>query len=138
MMALVPGGSCHGVLLRIPAEAERETCHRLVLREISVREDLGMASWIEARTAGGPVRALVFWAGPRGRGISTGLPLETVARRLASACGHAGSSAEHLYRTVVGLEEHGIRDRNLWRLQALVAAEIESRVADARSGGELV
>ncbi|MGI9522207.1 MAG: gamma-glutamylcyclotransferase, partial [Hyphomicrobiaceae bacterium] len=32
----------------------------------------------------------------------------------------------YLYQTVAKLEEHGIRDRNLWRLQKLVAAEIES------------
>ncbi len=35
-------------------------------------------------------------------------------------------AAEHTFRstllnTVLKLEEHGIRDRNLWRLQALVA-----------------
>jgi cation transport protein ChaC len=85
-----------------------------------------MARWISAGTADGPVRALVFWAGPSGKGISLGLSLESVAARLARACGHYGSSAEYLYQTVARLEEHGIRDRNLWRIQQLVAAEIES------------
>ncbi len=40
------------------------------------------------------------------------------------ACGHAGSCAEYLYDTVSHLETLGIRDRNLWRLQLLVAEEI--------------
>jgi cation transport protein ChaC len=31
-----------------------------------------------------------------------------------------------LHNTVAKLEECGIHDRNLWRLQELVAAEIES------------
>ena len=45
---------------------------------------------------------------------------------LARACGHVGSGAEYLYNTVTHLEDHGIRDRNLWRLQQLVADEIRS------------
>jgi len=45
---------------------------------------------------------------------------------LARACGHVGSGAEYLYNTVSHLEEFGIRDRNLWRLQQLVADEIRS------------
>ncbi|TIW30865.1 MAG: gamma-glutamylcyclotransferase, partial [Mesorhizobium sp.] len=53
-------------------------------------------------------------------------PLENVARVLARACGHVGSGAEYLYNTVSHLEEFGIRDRNLWRLQELVADEIRS------------
>jgi cation transport protein ChaC len=35
-----------------------------------------------------------------------------------------GSCAEYLYLTVKHLEEKGIRDRNLWELQRLVAEEI--------------
>jgi cation transport protein ChaC len=37
-----------------------------------------------------------------------------------------GSCAEYLYLTVKHLEERGIRDRNLWQLQKLVAREITS------------
>jgi cation transport protein ChaC len=47
-----------------------------------------------------------------------------VAHILARACGHAGSGAEYLFHTVSKLDEHGIRDRNLWQLQHLVAEEI--------------
>jgi cation transport protein ChaC len=49
---------------------------------------------------------------------------------LARAVGPAGSCAEYLLNTVSHLEERGIRDRYLWRLQAMVAAEI-----DATGGG---
>jgi glutathione-specific gamma-glutamylcyclotransferase len=51
---------------------------------------------------------------------------EDVAQVLARACGHWGSGAEYLHNTVAHLEEHGIRDRNLWRLQRLVAECIEA------------
>jgi cation transport protein ChaC len=78
------------------------------------------------RTAQGVVRALGFWVGVTGRGTSLGQPLDRVAQVLARACGHVGSGAEYLYNTVSHLEEFGIRDRNLWRLQQLVADEIRS------------
>ncbi len=45
---------------------------------------------------------------------------------LARACGHIGSGAEYLYNTVSHLEAFGIHDRNLWRLQELVADEVRA------------
>jgi glutathione-specific gamma-glutamylcyclotransferase len=124
MMALDRGGRCAGVAFRLPDEDRRAQISRLVRREILFKEDLRMVRWIPLRTEFGAVRALVFWAGPTGEGISLKLPLEEVARVLARACGHAGSCAEYLYNTVSHLEEFGICDRNLWRLQQLVAEEI--------------
>jgi cation transport protein ChaC len=121
MMALAAGGRCNGMIQRVPQGEEAPAIHKLVLREISVAEDIGMARWIRVRDQESTKTALVFWAGPKGLGIVHGLPLEVVAWRLAHACGHYGSSAEYLYNTVVKLEEHGIRDRNLWRLQEMVA-----------------
>jgi cation transport protein ChaC len=54
-----------------------------------------------------------------------GLSPETVANVLARACGHMGSGAEYLLNTVSHLEEKGIHDSNLWRLQMLVAERID-------------
>jgi cation transport regulator ChaC len=59
--------------------------------------------------------------------------LARVAQILARACGHIGSGAEYLFQTVSKLEEFGIRDRNLWRLQQLVADEIRSMPPLARA-----
>jgi len=126
MLALQSGGRCNGVGLRLPKNESAEIVYELVKREITTSEDAGMARWVTVSTESGPLRALTFWAGPKGAGILHGLPLETVAWKLAHACGHYGSSAEYLYQTVAKLEEHGIRDRNLWQLQKLVAAEIKS------------
>jgi cation transport protein ChaC len=127
MMALERGGSCNGVAYRLPDGEHREHIRNLVGREITVQEDLGMVRWATVRTDIGPVRALVFWAGPKGDGIALQRPLEQVAWVLARACGHGGSCASYLYNTVAKLEEFGIHDRNLWRLQKLVAQEIQSR-----------
>ena len=125
MMALDRGGSCHGIAYRLADDDHEAQIARLVRREIVDKEDLAMARWIDVETAQGRIRTLVFWAGPKGPGIVLKLPLEKVAWTIARACGHAGSNAAYLYNTVKKLEEHGIRDRNLWRLQELVAAEIE-------------
>ncbi len=52
------------------------------------------------------------------------LTAEQIATVLARAVGHWGSGAEYLLNTVQQLESLGIHDRNLWRLQQLVAARI--------------
>ncbi len=124
MLALLPGGRCDGIIVRLP-EAERvQQFKRLILREIPFREFREMVRWIHVHTPEGRKRALVFWAGPRGERVIGKRPLEEVAWILARACGHIGSCAEYLYNTVSHLDEFGIRDRNLWRLQELVAREI--------------
>jgi cation transport protein ChaC len=127
MLALEHGGRCDGVVYQLPDGELREHIRRLVTREIITKESLQMVRWVKVHTALGPVTALVFWAGPKGKGISRKLPLERVAAVLARACGHGGSGASYLYNTVSHLEELGIRDRNLWKLQAMVADEIKAR-----------
>jgi cation transport protein ChaC len=124
MMALERGGCCTGVVYRLPEGKHGGHIRRLVEREITVREDLGMVRWSIVHTDTGPIRALVFWAGPEGEGISLKLPLKRVAWILARACGTAGSCASYLYNTVAKLQEYDMHDRNLWRLQELVAKEI--------------
>ncbi|MER2510576.1 MAG: gamma-glutamylcyclotransferase [Amaricoccus sp.] len=124
MMALERGGTCVGATLRL--SDPRADLLTLIRREIPHREGADMVRWGEVETPRGREQALVFWAGPKGPGIEHRLPLTIVAARLARACGQAGSGADYLYQTVAHLEALGIRDRNLWRLQALVADEIGS------------
>jgi cation transport protein ChaC len=124
MMALERGGRCDGVIHRLPAGDLEKQIERLLRREMTYRENAGAVRWLPTVTAEGPVRALGFWVGPTGPRIASKLPLATVAATLARACGHLGSGAEYLYKTVSHLEEFGIHDRNLWTLQKLVADEI--------------
>lgn len=126
MMALERGGRCHGVIYRLPEGEKPLQIEKLLRREIDDHESVGSVRWLPVRTAQGTLSALGFWVGVTGRGTSLNQPLENVARVLARACGHVGSGAEYLYNTVSHLEEFGIRDRNLWRLQELVADEIRS------------
>lgn len=126
MLALRRGGSCKGIVFRLSDVDRLGQLRRMIRREISSIDDAYSIRWVSVETQDGPVRALVFWAGPRGDRLSENMPLASVARLLARACGHVGSCAEYLYLTVKHLEEKGIRDRNLWELQRLVAEEIIS------------
>ncbi|CDX29769.1 ChaC family protein [Mesorhizobium sp. SOD10] len=126
MMALERGGRCDGVIYRLPVGDKAAQIEKLLRREIDDHEAVASVRWVPVRTAQGRVRALGFWVGVTGRGTSLGQPLEKVAWVLARACGHVGSGAEYLYNTVSHLETFGIHDRNLWRLQKLVADEIRS------------
>jgi len=125
MLGLERGGICRGVVYRL-SETERDEA----LKTVWAREILTAAyvpHWADVRTPEGTVRAIAFVIN-RGHERYTGrLSDEAVADALARACGHIGSCAEYLLETVTHLEELGIRDRNLWRLQSLVAERIAGR-----------
>ncbi|TWF57033.1 cation transport protein ChaC [Neorhizobium alkalisoli] len=128
MMMLSRGGRCDGVIYRVADDDKRNQIEKALRREVSHKDSLSTFRFLPVRTAEGEtVRALTFWAGGKSpRIISPLLPLERVAPVLARACGHRGSCAEYLYNTVVHLAEFGIRDRNLWQLQDMVAKEIRA------------
>jgi cation transport protein ChaC len=124
MLALRPGGSCSGLLLKLSCATKRQDLHRLLAREIRYAEVCEMVRWISVKTPSGPRRALTFWASSRQSLLTEKIPLDDAAALIAQACGPAGSCAEYLHRTVVDLAERNIYDRNLWQLQELVAAKL--------------
>jgi cation transport protein ChaC len=124
MMALDRGGACHGVICRLPDEDQYAQLAKLLRREIDQRDDVGDIRWITAKTDTGKVRALTFYAGPRASYYTGRLPDAEVAKVLAHAAGHWGSCANYLYQTITKLEEYGIHDSHLWKLQEMVAHEI--------------
>jgi glutathione-specific gamma-glutamylcyclotransferase len=124
MLALDRGGSCSGLAYRLPKGDHFGQLGLLMRREIDANPPTNVPRWISVRTAAGMVRALAFVAATDGMAYAGKLPLEKVAEILARAAGHWGSSAQYLFRTVTKLEEHNIRDRNLWKVQRLVANEI--------------
>ncbi|MCV3768818.1 gamma-glutamylcyclotransferase [Rhizobium sp. TRM95796] len=126
MLALLPGGSCSGVVLRVPCATKQQDLHRLMTREIRYSEARDMVRWVSVKTASGSRRALTFWASSERSPLTEKIPLETAANMISQACGPAGSCAEYLHRTVLDLAERNIRDRNLWRLQEMVAAKLNA------------
>ncbi|WP_044875408.1 gamma-glutamylcyclotransferase [Pseudomonas sp. LFM046] len=130
MLALDRGGSCQGMAFRLPAQDHSGQLAQLLAREIDANPPTNVPRWITVRTGQGLLRALAFVAARDGNAYAGQLPPERVAHVLARAAGHWGSAAQYLFRTVTMLEEHGIRDRNLWRIQSLVADEIEDAGLD--------
>lgn len=125
MLALDRGGQCRGVVHRLPAADLEANMHRLIRREMSMVPSAFPPRWIGVETAGGPLKALTFAIDRRSGRYIGGLDAEAIADVLSTACGFRGSMAEYLFSTVSHLEELGIHDRHLWRLQELVAERIE-------------
>ena len=124
MMSLDRGGQCRGVLYRLAPENLEGQLSKLVRREMTVKPPNNLPRWITVQTEQGPLGALAFVMNRRSRFYVGKLAPEEVADTLARACGHWGSCAEYLCNTVSHLEEHGIHNRGLWKLQELVAAKI--------------
>ena len=131
MLALERGGACAGVAYRMPGDDAHGRMVRLLEREIGYHRHIPWIRWLSVRANGERFRALTFYCAPPEDDAVVQLPLDQQALRLARACGPVGSCAEYLHNTVTHLEDLGIRDTYLWRLQAMVAAEI-----DAMSCGE--
>lgn len=125
MMALDRGGQCRGVLYELPRENHEVQLDRLFRREFTVKPINNVPRWITVQTSSGPLKALGFVMNRTSPYYAGRLPLAEVARTLAIACGHWGSGAEYLLNTVTHLETRGIHDSGLWRLQELVAREID-------------
>ena len=125
MMALDRGGQCRGVVLDLPPEDLAGQLDRLFRREFTVKPINSMPRWLTVQTERGTEPALGFVMNRASPNYAGRLPPEQVARLLARSCGHWGTGAEYLLNTVTQLDARGIRDRGLWRLQALVADEID-------------
>jgi cation transport protein ChaC len=105
---------------------------RLFRRELLFRPSAHVPRWLKVATESGPLDALAFVIDRNGGRYVGGLSDDEVADALATAVGHRGSMAEYLHNTVRHLEELGLRDGHLWRLQEMVAERIEA----ARSIGQ--
>lgn len=135
MMALDRGGSCHGVLFRLAEDDVAARIEKLIRRECITRPSNNLPRWISVQKRDGErFSALAFVMNRRSPNYLGRLEHERVADVLSQACGHGGSGAEYLYNTVHHLAERGIYDRNLWRLQALVAERIAGHAAPAEVG----
>lgn len=126
MLALDRGGSCTGVVYRLPSDELAKNLHRLTRREMSMRPTAFPPRFIGVETAQGRVTALTFAMDRKSGRYIGDLDDEAMADMLATACGYRGSMAEYLFSTVQHLETLGIHDRYLWKMQEMTAARIEA------------
>jgi cation transport protein ChaC len=121
MLSLDRGGSCEGIAYRVDEARLSDDLAMLIEREPPLPPE-----WIEADTAQGPVRALAFVCVPGGPGHIGDMTPEAIARQIAPAVGMFGSMADYVLNTANHLEAMGIHDTAVWRMQDLVAAELEA------------
>ncbi len=126
MMALDRGGQCRGVIYALPEAVLAAELDKLVRREVSMVPSAFPWRWIDVETVDGPLKALTFAMNRKSGRYMAHLSDEQLADVLATAVGLRGSMAEYLFSTVRKLEELGIHDRNLWRLQEMVADCIDA------------
>jgi cation transport protein ChaC len=126
MLALDRGGSCKGMIFKLPADGVEASLNALFRRELMVKPSVNVPRWMTAETDAGPIRALGFVVNRQSPHYSGKLALDEAADILAVAAGHWGSCAEYLRETVCRLEELGIHDKSLWRLQEKVAIRLQA------------
>lgn len=126
MLALDRGGACKGVAYRLPPEAVEANLKKLLEREMGWKPSPFPPRWVDVVTSEGRIRALTFCIDRKSTRYVAGLSEERIGTVLARAVGPRGSMAEYLFNTITHLESLGIHDPHLWRLQDLVAADIEA------------
>ncbi|MGH6718470.1 MAG: gamma-glutamylcyclotransferase, partial [Alphaproteobacteria bacterium] len=132
MLALDRGGACVGMAQRLAGPTVRERLDLVLRREMSIRETPNQPRWIIVRDEDGAQHPAVAFAADRTSSLYCGRqPMPTTVDALADAIGHVGSCAEYLMRTVQRLDELGIHDAYLWRLQELVAHRIRATTEES-------
>ena len=96
MLALDRGGSCKGVLFRLPPDRMAANLHKILRREMPLKPvSKPSVRWMTADTATGPVRAIGFPISRTSHSYLPGLTTETVVQAVATAAGERGSMAEY-------------------------------------------
>lgn len=122
MLALDRGGSCNGLLLRIPGHLVRSELSILWRREMTW--GTYDARWVTARACGSATRAITFVANRRHDRYLKGLPLAEAARLINSGEGSLGTCRAYFDATVARLRELGIEDHRMEQLRKAVWTEV--------------
>src|SRR5262245_11519538 len=120
VFGLLSGGSCRGMVFRVPAADGLETLGRLWLREMPT--GVYDPRWLECNTAHTKVRALAFTLSRSSPNFTGVLSDEHYCRIFATAAGRYGSSLDYAQQTLLELKRHGIHDAALARLVRLAGA----------------
>ena len=122
VLGLDEGGDCDGVAFRIAGEIVEAELATLWKREML--SAVYVPRWLDLLDHHGDCfgRGIAFTIDPTSEHYDGGLKRKQIVRRLSTACGALGSSADYLFRTCEGLKAHGIHDEYLERLQIDVTA----------------
>jgi cation transport protein ChaC len=117
VFALLSGGSCQGMVYRIPHDRVEGELGRLWQREMPT--GVYDPRWLQCHTPKGPVTALAFTLSRRSNAFVGRLEDPHLVQLLSHARGRYGTTLDYLLETARCLREHGIRDREIERLVAV-------------------
>lgn len=117
VFALMPGGSCRGVVYRLAPTRAAGELDRLWAREMPT--GVYDPRWLPCRTARGTVSALAFTLSRRSDAYMGRMADEQVLHILRHARGRYGTTLDYLVDTDRALREHGVHDREIARLVRL-------------------
>jgi cation transport protein ChaC len=117
VFALLPGGSCRGVVYRLAADRAHHELDALWAREMPT--GVYDPRWLPCRTPQGAVQALAFTLSRRSEACLPPLPDEQMVHVLRHARGRYGATLQYLAETACALKAHGVRDREIERLMRL-------------------
>lgn len=120
VFGMLSGGSCRGMVFRIPHEHGHEAMHKLWQREMVT--GVYDPRWLDCHTAQGKVRALAFTLSRQSPSHTGVLTDEEYRRIFSKACGCFGSTLDYARLTRDELRRLGIHDRALDRLLQLSQA----------------
>ena len=131
VLGLDRGGACTGAAFHVAEPLVQEELSLLWRREMLAGSY--QPRWVTVRGPGGVpfASAIAFTIRRDGPHYAGSLEHEELVRRLATASGALGSSAEYLFRTRDGLRSLGIRDRAVEQLAAAVEARSGREAAQA-------
>jgi cation transport protein ChaC len=115
VMGLRRGGSCWGMVFRVPATNAPAVLTKLWQREM--RNRVYQPRVLRVRLGKRRlVRAVTFVADPGHRQYACDLNLEQTARLVAQGAGQRGHNLEYLHRTLDHMHTLGVRDPHLERV----------------------
>jgi len=120
MLSLDRGGQCKGIVYRLPREGLAANIEGLLRKEPPFAP-----RWLTVVTPQGVVCAFAFTHPGKSQRYAGHLPDEVVADALSRSVGMLGSMAHYVYMTVRHLEQLGLCDDRLWRMQEMIAERIE-------------
>ena len=122
VLTLECGGSCRGLVYRIPADLVQEQMNLIWKREMNYGSY--RPKWLNCSVGDETFRALAFTVNRQCSGYAGQIPMEAVVETIASASGRYGPAYEYLFSTIDSLREHGIRDSRVEQLASLVRARM--------------
>jgi cation transport protein ChaC len=117
VFALLPGGSCRGMVYRIAREHAHAELPRLWDREMP--NGVYDPRWLRCSTPDGNVTALGFTLSRSSPSHTGAIADEQMLAILSAAQGRFGTTLAYLLETAAALREHQVHDREIERLVAL-------------------